>query len=234
MNVAGRIALSDSATNDLRVEGRINLGLIPALARDSFRDVLIAGFAENVRINYTGPTSAARLSGEAEVINGSVATFLSSNRLQADRIKARVIFSSDQVQVVDAHGYLGGGEFTATGGGRLDGLSVVAFRFNIDGDNVTVPLPADFVTTGDARLEVTGQRSTRSNMLVVTIGGHDENGADRNRCSLPELLRAPADQSLKVGFRRSRCSAYLLRPRRVAKAFTGSFGLDVCPPKSGR
>ena len=170
MSITGRIAISDVATNDLHVSGRVNLGLIPVFAPDSFRDVLISGYADKVRVNYTGPYSAGRLSGEADVVNGSVATFLSSNRLQADRIGAHVIFSSDQVQVTNAQGYLGGGKFVASGGGQLDGLSIVAFRFNVDGDNVTVPLPADFLTTGDARLEITGQRS-RANNLVVTIGG---------------------------------------------------------------
>jgi translocation and assembly module TamB len=40
----------------------------------------------------------------------------------------------------------------------------------VDGDNVTVPLPKDFLTSGDARLEVSGIRPNQKD-LQVTISG---------------------------------------------------------------
>jgi hypothetical protein len=70
-----------------------------------------------------------------------------------------VIFSTNQVEIEEANGYLGGGKFSGTGGGILEGLAIKAFRFTLDGNNITVPLPQDFVTTGDAHLEITGIRT---------------------------------------------------------------------------
>ncbi|HTH51604.1 MAG TPA: translocation/assembly module TamB domain-containing protein, partial [Pyrinomonadaceae bacterium] len=88
------------------------------------------------------------------------------------RIEGRLIFTTDQVEIEQAHGYLGGGQFTATGGATLDGFNVRAFRLGINGNNVTVPLPQDFVTTGDAQLEITGSRPTwtRGRLLVSVAG----------------------------------------------------------------
>ncbi|MBK9768996.1 MAG: hypothetical protein IPP63_19425 [Chloracidobacterium sp.] len=46
------------------------------------------------------------ISGTANVVNGSVATFLGSDRFTVDRLKARVIFTSNQVEIEEAAGYL--------------------------------------------------------------------------------------------------------------------------------
>lgn len=166
MTIAGTKALSDDAINDLSIDGRVNLTLLNLFSKDTF----FGGLAD-AAIRLSGPNSTARLSGTANVVNGSVASFLGTDRFTADRIKARLIFTSDQVEVEEATGYLGGGKFTASGGGTLDGLSVSAFRFELVGDNVTVPLPKDFVTTGDARLEVSGQRLSANAPLQLTISG---------------------------------------------------------------
>lgn len=166
MTIAGTKALSDDAINDLSIDGRVNLTLLNLFSKDTF----FAGLADTA-IRLSGPNSTARLSGTANVVNGSVASFLGTDRFTADRIKARLIFTTDQVEVEEATGYLGGGKFTASGGGTLNGVSVSAFRFELVGDNVTVPLPKDFVTTGDARLEISGQRASINAPLQLTISG---------------------------------------------------------------
>ena len=122
------------------------------------------------RASPTSPNRANQASRFA-IVNGSVATFLGSDRFTVDRLKARVIFTSNQVEIEEATGYLGGGKFHASGGGILDGLAIQAFRVSLDGDNVTVPLPKDFITTGDAQLEFTGRRERPSDALQMTIGG---------------------------------------------------------------
>lgn len=166
MTISGTKALTDDAMNDLAIDGRVNLTLLNLFSKDTF----FAGLADT-SIRLSGPNSTARLSGTADVVNGSVASFLGTDRFTADRIKARLIFTSDQVEVEEASGYLGGGKFTANGGGTLNGLSVEAFRFALVGDNVTVPLPKDFVTTGDAKLEVSGQRASVNAPMQLTISG---------------------------------------------------------------
>ncbi len=167
MTIAGTKALTAGGLNDLSVEGRVNLNLLNLVSKDTF----FSGFADT-SIRYSGPNDrTARLSGTANIVNGSVAAFLGSDRFTMNRIKARIIFTSDQVAVEEATGYLGGGRFSASGGGTLDGVAVQAFRVTLDGNNVTVPLPQDFITTGDARLEITGERATPTAALQTSIRG---------------------------------------------------------------
>ncbi|MFZ1701642.1 MAG: translocation/assembly module TamB domain-containing protein [Pyrinomonadaceae bacterium] len=166
MTIAGTKAMVDSAVNNLSIDGRVNLKLINLFVEDTF----FAGLADT-SVRLSGPNSTARLSGTANIVNGSVATFLGSDRFTVERLKARVIFTSDQVEVEEATGYLGGGKFTGSGGGTLEGLAVKAFRFTLNGNNVAVPLPKDFTTTGDAQLEITGIRPNANSNLQLTIGG---------------------------------------------------------------
>ncbi len=167
MTIAGTKALSASGLNDMSIEGRVNLNLLNLVSKDTF----FSGFADT-SIRYYGPNDGtARLSGSANVVNGAVAAFLGSDRFTMNRIQARIIFTSDQVAVEEATGYLGGGRFSASGGGTLNGLAIQAFRFSLDGNNVTVPLPQDFITTGDARLEISGGRRAPSDALQTSISG---------------------------------------------------------------
>ncbi|MEQ1646022.1 MAG: translocation/assembly module TamB domain-containing protein, partial [Pyrinomonadaceae bacterium] len=166
MTIAGTKTLTDDGSNNISVDGRVNLNLINLFTKDTF----FAGFAD-ASIRFVGPNRTARISGTANMVNASVATFIGSDRFSAERVRARLIFTSDQIEVEEASGYLGGGRFTGSGGGKLDALSVSAFRFSLDGNNVTVPLPKDFTTTGDAQLEITGLRERVGSPLDLTIGG---------------------------------------------------------------
>ncbi|MBP6002594.1 MAG: translocation/assembly module TamB domain-containing protein [Pyrinomonadaceae bacterium] len=164
MKISGVKALTDDGVNSLSVDGRINLNLLN-LAKT---DIFFAGFAD-VAVRYAGPNVTARLTGTAQTENAAIATFIGSDRLTFDRVKTRVIFTANQAEIEEASGYLGGGKFNGSGGAQLEGISVRAFRVSVNGDNVTVPLPADFITTGDARLEISGVRQTGD--LQVTIAG---------------------------------------------------------------
>lgn len=173
MSVTGTKALSDAVNNDLSIDGRVNLALLNLVSKDAF----FSGFADTT-MRISGPNATARFVGSASVVNGGVSAFLGSDRFTANRIQAKLIFTTDQVEIEQARGYLGGGQFTATGGATLSGFDVKAFRLGINGDNVTVPLPSDFVTTGDAQLEITGSRPEWSRpspkeepRLLITIAG---------------------------------------------------------------
>lgn len=166
MTLTGTKALTDAGINNLSIDGRVNLNLINLFVKDTF----FSGFADTA-IRFTGPNRTALISGTANMVNASVATFLGSDRFTADRVRARIIFTSNQVEIEEARGFLGGGQFTGSGGGTLDGFSVQRFRFSLTGNNVTVPLPKDFTTTGDAQLEITGFRETRNEGLQLIIGG---------------------------------------------------------------
>lgn len=169
--IAGTRALTDDGVNNLTIDGRVNLSLLNAFPQIAATDTFFAGFA-NVAIRLAGVNRTARLSGTATLENAAVATFVGSSRLSFDRLNGRILFSSNQAQIAELQGYLGGGDFTATGGALFgEGLKVDSFRVALDGNNVTVPLPEDFLTTGDAKLEITGRRGQRSDVLGIQIAG---------------------------------------------------------------
>ncbi len=166
MTVNGTIALKENGANNFTVDGRVNLNLLNLASRDTF----FSGFAD-VAVRYVGPSSTARLSGTAAVDNASVSTFVGSDRITFDRIKTNIIFTSNQAQIEQATGYLGGGKFVASGGALLSGLQLKEFRLDLNGTNVTVPLPKDFITTGDAELQVSGRRFSDAGELQIAIAG---------------------------------------------------------------
>lgn len=156
--IAGTRALTESGVNDLSVDGRINLSLLNAFPGIGTADTFFGGFA-NVSIRFAGPNRTARLNGTANLENASVASFVGGSRLTLDRLQGRVLFSSDQAQIDQLTGFLGGGKFVASGGVLFgDGLRIDSYRLGLTGTNVTVPLPQDFITTGDAKLEISGRR----------------------------------------------------------------------------
>jgi translocation and assembly module TamB len=166
MTVNGTIALKENGANNFTVDGRVNLNLLNLASRDTF----FSGFAD-VAVRYVGPSSTARLSGTAAVDNASVSTFVGSDRITFDRIKTNILFTSNQAQIEQATGYLGGGKFVASGGALLSGLQLKEFRLDLNGTNVTVPLPKDFITTGDAQLQVSGRRFSDAGELQMSISG---------------------------------------------------------------
>lgn len=199
MTIAGTKALTDDAVEDLTINGRVNLAFANLVFRDT--DAFFGGFA-NVSVRYTGPKLSARLVGTADVENGSLATFIGNDRISFERIKGRIIFTANNAQIEDATGFLGGGRFTASGGALLNGLSLQAFRLSINGDNVTVPLPQNFVTTGDAVLEIAGRREPdNTGPLGVSITGRI--AAKRSIYSkdidLSSIVGARRDQPLSFG-----------------------------------
>lgn len=151
--ISGTKALTPDGVNNLAIDGNVNLRVFNALSENTF----FAGIA-NVSVRVTGTNKDARLIGSAELDNASVATFIGSERLTLNRIDGRILFTSNQAQVEQLSGFLGGGRVTASGGALLEGLKVQGFRLDVRGNNFTAPLPPDFITTGDAEIEVSGNR----------------------------------------------------------------------------
>jgi translocation and assembly module TamB len=151
--VSGTKALTADGMNNLAVDGNVNLSIFNAISKDAF----FAGIA-TVAVRLTGVNSTARLNGTAELKNSSLAAFVGSERLTLERINGRILFTSNQAQIDQLTGYLGGGKVTASGGALLEGLQLQQFRFDLSGNDITAPLPPDFVTTGDANIQLTGFR----------------------------------------------------------------------------
>jgi translocation and assembly module TamB len=152
--VSGTKALTADGINNLTIDGTIDLRVLNAISPNIF----FSGLTE-VDIRLTGPNKTARLNGTAIAQNASFSTFVGSERLNFERIKGRVIFTSNQAQIDELSGFLGGGRVSITGGAQIgDNLQLQAFRFGLNGSNITVPLPKDFITTGDAEVEINGRR----------------------------------------------------------------------------
>jgi len=162
--VTGTKALTSDGINNLAINGTINLSIFNALSKNAF----FAGLA-NVAVRLTGVNAESRLNGTAELQNAQVAAFIGSDRLTLDRIRGRILFSSDQAQIERLTGFLGGGRVTANGGASIKGLELQSFRFEVTGNNFTAPVPPDFITTGDAEIEISGIR--REGVLDTLIAG---------------------------------------------------------------
>ncbi len=163
--IAGTKALTDDGINNLNIDGTVNLRILNAISPNTFFSGLTA-----VDIRMTGPNKTARLNGTAIAQNAAVSTFVGSERLTLDRIKGRIIFTSNQAQIDELTGFLGGGRVSISGGAQLQGLALQAFRIGLNGNNVTVPLPKDFLTTGNADIEINGRRDNK-NQLATRISG---------------------------------------------------------------
>ncbi len=166
IRISGTKAFADDAINDLAIDGRLSLNLLNLLTKDTF----FAGLAD-VAIRFSGPNATAKLSGTATTENASIAAFVGKDRLTLERVRSRIIFSADQADIEEMSGFIGGGRFSGSGGAAISGTSVSSFRLSINGSDITVPLPTDFLTTGDARLEITGHRESANADLQITIGG---------------------------------------------------------------
>ncbi len=167
--IAGTKALTDDGINNLAIDGRVNLGLLNVIPGVAGSDIFFGGYAE-IAMRLSGVNRTANLSGTASLENGSLGTFVGSSRLSFDRLSGRILFTSNQAQIEQLTGYLGGGRFVASGGALFgDGLQVDSYRVALTGTNITVPLPEDFITTGDARLEISGRRIGQN--LTTLIAG---------------------------------------------------------------
>ena len=164
--VNGTKALNDTGINNLSVDGKINLRLLNLVSKNTF----FTGLAD-VSIRLTGINRESRLSGAATVDKASISTFVGSERLNFERIDARLLFTSNQAQIERAVGYLGGGKVVGSGGALVQGLKLQQFRLALRGQNITAPLPKNFLTTGDAEVEVTGKRvgETYNTLIAGTI-----------------------------------------------------------------
>lgn len=162
--VSGTKAFTEDGINNLSVDGKINLRIFNAASKNSF----FSGLAE-VSVRLTGVNKTSRLTGKAELQGASVALFVGAERLSIDRINGLLIFNSNQAQIDNLSGFVGGGRITASGGALVEGLKLQQFRLSMRGTNITAPLPPDFITTGDAEGEISGFR--QGNEMNTLIRG---------------------------------------------------------------
>jgi translocation and assembly module TamB len=147
----GTIATAASGTQNLNVNGNLNLRVLNGVSPDFFS----AGTAE-VAIRVGGSFEDPRFIGTASLNGASVSVLIGNDRWTVNNLVTVVRFTSNQAQIDSLKGTLGGGRVEASGGALLDGLTVSGFRLNLRADDVTVPFPQDFHSTLDADVEIKG------------------------------------------------------------------------------
>lgn len=194
LTVAGTKAFKDDGINNLSIDGAINLRILNAISPNAF----FAGIA-NVSVRLTGPNATARLNGEADFQNASISAFVGSERVSFQRVEGKVIFTSNQAQIQELTGFLGGGRFTASGGALLDGLTLQAFRLDLRGNNVTVPLPKNFLTTGDAEIAINGRRINGELTTLISGRINARRSLYTKNIDLADVIGSRGDASLTQG-----------------------------------
>ncbi|MDQ4120899.1 MAG: translocation/assembly module TamB domain-containing protein [Acidobacteriota bacterium] len=162
--ISGTAFFAGEGTNNLSVEGRINLGILNSVSPNQF----FAGFA-NISARVTGTTAEPRFAGSASLENAAFATLVSNSRISLSNLNGQILFNSNQVQIPSLEGRLGGGRVVASGGAVLEGFALQSFRLSVRGDDVGVPLPPDFRTSGDVDLQIGGR--TENGVLNTRITG---------------------------------------------------------------
>ncbi|MDW8303455.1 MAG: translocation/assembly module TamB domain-containing protein [Acidobacteriota bacterium] len=152
--ITGNKALQEQTANNLSIEGRVNLRLLDIFLKDTF----LTGIS-NVSVRLTGTNQDLKLTGRAQIENSTLSTFIGSERLNFEKINGRIIFTSNQIQIEEATGFLGGGRVQAQGGAILKNLRLEGLRLELIGRNITAPLPKNFITTGNAEIIVASKRS---------------------------------------------------------------------------
>ncbi len=193
--VNGVKALTDNGINNLAVDGKINLRILNALSRNVF----FSGIAD-VAIRLTGVNKTSRLNGVSQIERGSVSTFVSSERLTLERIKGNLRFTTNQVQIDQVTGFLGGGRVNLTGGASLTNtLRLDRLRLEVRGNNVTAPLPKDFVTTGNANIEINGRRENDKFSTYVSGTFLTKRSLYTKEIDLANLISSRRDANLSQG-----------------------------------
>ncbi|HEX8557169.1 MAG TPA: translocation/assembly module TamB domain-containing protein [Pyrinomonadaceae bacterium] len=156
----GTAALGAGGSQSLTVNGDLNLRVLSSRQRNMF----LNGVAR-VAVGVGGTFERPQVTGTASVQNASLALLLQNERLTATEVNGAVRFNSNQANIENLAGRLGGGRFYVTGGALLSGFMPTQFRVVARGENVTVPAAAfvtlpsflgDLPTTADASLEIRG------------------------------------------------------------------------------
>jgi translocation and assembly module TamB len=190
ITLAGTIATAAGGTQNLNVNGSLNLRVLNGLSPDFFS----TGTAE-VAVRVSGTFADPRFIGTASLAGASVSVLMGNERWTVNNLSTVVRFTSNQAQIDSLTGSLGGGRVNATGGALLDGLTVTGFRLNLRADDVTVPFPEAFRSTLDADVEIKG--SSREQLISGLVNlRRTEYTQD---IELADLINSTRAQSIEEG-----------------------------------
>ena len=190
----GTAAFGEGGTQNLAVNGKLNLRALNGVSPNVF----LSGAAD-VAVRVGGTYELPRFSGSASVAGASISTLISDERLVFQNVKGRIIFNADQAQIDALSGTIGGGRFSATGGALLSRFTLSRFRFNIHGDDVTVPFPEGFKTTADANLEIGGSLTQEPATTFISGTVNLQRAEYTRDIELADLINQRREGSLTEG-----------------------------------
>jgi translocation and assembly module TamB len=141
----------------------------------------------------------ARLNGSASTQGATVSTIVSNERLYFDRVRGRILFNTNQAQLVNMTGYLGGGQVVANGGAVVEGLKLQRLRLNLRGTDVSAPLPRGFNTTGDAEVEISSELRGDDYNTVISGTIYGKRATYTEDIDLGDFLGARREGSISEG-----------------------------------
>jgi translocation and assembly module TamB len=159
LTIGGKIQFDRNNALDLRVNGRIDLGVL----EDFGADILSSGGVA-VTASVRGAFDKPQIGGRLEVQNGSLSLANFSNGL--DNANGVVTFSGDRATIQNLTGESGGGKIRIFGFAGYGGDQVV-FNLHADAAAVRVRYPEGVSTVANASLDLNG--TTQRSMLVGSI-----------------------------------------------------------------
>ncbi len=189
--ISGTKALNDNGINNLSLDGKVNLRILNGLSKN----LIFSGLGD-VAMRLTGVNRTSRLNGTASVNGASATTFIGSERLTFERLQGNVIFTTNQVQLQRLTGFLGGGRIVARGGASLNGLEIDRYRVELKGTNITARLPKDFVTTGNADIQINARRIAGKLDTLISGDFYAKRSTYSKNIDLADLLSSRSEGSL--------------------------------------
>lgn len=191
----GRASIREGGQNTLSLDGSVNLRLL-----NTFSPNIFFNGATEVNVRVVGSHKEPRLTGAANLNDVSIATLIGNERLTLSNITGRAIFNLNQIQIESVTGRMGGGNVSLTGGILLERFSPSRFRFDLRGNNVTVPFPKNFRTTANGQIEINGSRN-REQLIATIISGRLNviRSEYRQNIDVADLINQRVEGSLTEG-----------------------------------
>ncbi len=159
LNITGKASLAQASPLDLRVNGRVDLGVLQEFSRDMVSSGIVATDA-----TVRGPLNAPQINGRMEFQNAAFNLADVPNGISNAR--GVVLFTGDRATIQSLTGETGGGQIELTGF-ALYGPGPLVFRLHAIAHEVRIRYPEGVSTVADARLNFTG--TSESSMLAGSI-----------------------------------------------------------------
>jgi translocation and assembly module TamB len=159
LSIAGRVLLEQKSPLDLRIDGRVDLGLLQDFSKD-----FISSGGVTTNASVKGSFSDPQISGRMEFQKAALNIVDVPNGLS--NATGVVLFTKDRATIQSLTGDTGGGKIDLSGFASYGGGQAV-FRIHAGVREVRVRYPEGVSTVANASLNFTG--TTESSMLSGTV-----------------------------------------------------------------